>query len=129
MRRQKPLQVTRATQLLWASLAVGVVVSLLDAAWFGASAPFGFVLLMLVVVLAMSAVLIYEISQGKNWARLALLLLFAFGLATLLPGLNAVFARSAGMGALSVLQCLVQVAALYLVFSDPGAAWFRRKSV
>lgn len=126
MRRQKPVQVIRATRLLWISLAVGGGVALLDALWLGSAVPFGYVLTVLAVALALSAWLTLEISRGRNWARIALLLLCAFGLVAFVPNLHDVFARSVGMGALSLLQCLVQLAALYLVFTQPASAWFRR---
>lgn len=128
-RRQRPVQVIRAVRLLCVSLGVGVVVSLFDAVMLGPSAPLAFVLLVVAVVCAMMAALAYEIWRGKNWARIALLLLFVFGLASFLPNLDLVFARSAAMGVLSVLQCMVQIAALYLVFSAPGSAWYRRNAI
>ena len=38
------------------------------------------------------------------------------------------FPRSKLTASLSVIQLLLQAAAMYLVFTKPGSAWFRRQA-
>jgi len=123
---QKPKSVGIAVILLWASLAIGLIRALM--AFFGAStaAPAGYANLVLVVAFALIAFLIFMISAGKNWARIAFLVLFLVGLLPMLPLILDEFSRSPLVGTLSTAQIVMQVYALFLLFTQPGASWFRK---
>ena len=69
-------------------------------------------------------VLILFVSRGKNWARILMLLLTMFGIACYLafapaPGSEPVWAVAA-----NVLVTVLDVVALYWLFSKPGSEWF-----
>lgn len=67
--------------------------------------------------------LIYKIDQGKNWARVSLLLnLAAQLLLTVIPPYKTAFEYLPDIPDLGL-----QAYALYLLYTWPGRAWFTRK--
>ena len=123
----RPLRVSTAVTLLWASLALGIVTSLLDVRFLTSVAAPGFTVGILVVVFLVTAWLVVKISAGRNWARLTFLVLFLVGAVPYALSLAAMFERRALAGAVSVVQFALQICALYLIFTRPGADWFSRK--
>jgi len=112
--------------MLWASLALGIVTSLLDRRFLGSVAAPGFTVGILVVVFGLTAWLVVKISAGRNWARITFLVLFLVGAVPYALNLVAMFDRSVLTGAVSAIQFALQLCALYLIFTGPGAGWFRR---
>jgi len=80
---QKPLPVGIVVNLLWASLAVGLVKMLMDFSHLGAAAPAAFANFVLVFTFALIGFLILKISAGRNWTRVT------FPVITLAEGLQA----------------------------------------
>lgn len=123
---QKPQSVATAVNLLWASLAVGLVKMLMDFSNLSAVAPAAFTNFVLVFTFALIAFLIFKISAGRNWARITFLVMFVIGMLPTLPLMLGEFSRSPVVGALSVAQVGLQVYALFLLFTQPGSVWFRK---
>ena len=123
---QKPQSVGTAVNLLWASLAVGLVKMLMDFSNLSAVAPAAFTNFVLIFTFAVIGFLIFNISAGKNWARITSLVIFIIGMLPSLPLVLGEFSRSPVVGALSVAQIGLEVYALYLLFSQPGSGWFRK---
>ena len=123
---QKPRPIVTAVNLLWASLAVGLVKMLMDFSNLSTVAPAAFTNFILVFTFALSGFLIFKISAGRNWARITFLVLFIIGVLPALPIVFGEFSRSAVVGALSVAQIGLQVYALFLLFTQPGSGWFRK---
>ena len=123
---QKPQSVGTAVNLLWASLAVGLVKMLMDFSNLSTVAPAAFTNFILVFTFALIGFLIFKISAGRNWARITFLVLFIIGVLPTLPIVFGEFSRSAVVGALSVAQIGLQVYALFLLFTQPGSGWFRK---
>ncbi|MBI1905595.1 MAG: hypothetical protein HYS20_05040 [Rhodocyclales bacterium] len=123
---QKPQSVSTAVNLLWASLAVGLVKMLMDFVHLSGMAPAAFTNFVLVFTFALIGFLIFKISAGKNWARITFLVLFIIGVLPTIPIMLGECSRSAVLGALSVAQVGLQAYALFLLFSQPGAGWFRK---
>jgi hypothetical protein len=65
---------------------------------------------------------------GRNWARIVFLVLFVIGALPYFAVLAEMFARPKLTASLSVIQLLLQAAAMVLVFTRPGSAWFRRQA-
>ncbi len=122
---EKPVEVVRAVNCLWASLALGFVKALMDMQHLSAQAAPAFTNFVLVTVIAFSAFLIYKIAQGRNWARITDLVLTALGSLLYLPMLMTEFGRSPVLGAFSVVQLGLQIFALWLLFTSPGKVWFK----
>jgi len=123
---QKPQPVVTAVNLLWASLAVGLVKMLMDFSNLSGMAPAAFTNIILIFTFALIAFLIFKISAGRNWARITLLVMFIIGVLPTLPIVLDDFSRSAVVGALTVAQIGLQVYALILLFTEPGSSWFRK---
>lgn len=123
---QKPQPVVTAVNLLWASLAVGLVKMLMDFSNLSGVAPALFTNFILIFTFALIAFLIFKISVGRNWARITFLVMFIIGVLPTLPIVLGEFSRSAILGALSVAQIGLQVSALFLLFTQPGSSWFTK---
>lgn len=123
---QKPQAVVTAINLLWASLAVGLVVTLMDFSNLNAAAPAVFAYFVLIFTFALIVFLILKISAGRNWARITFLVMFIIHVLPSLPSMPGEFSRSAVVGALSVAYIGLQIYALFLLFTQPGSSWFRK---
>jgi hypothetical protein len=63
---------------------------------------------------------------GHNWARILFLILFIVGCIPFLLLLPQVITQSAIVGSVNIVQQVLQFGALFLVFTKPGALWFRK---
>lgn len=122
----KPQTVVAAVNLLWVSLAVGLVKMLMDFSNLSALAPAAITNFVLVFTFVLIGFLIFKISAGRNWARITFLVMFVIGLLPTLPLILGEFTRVPVVGALSVVQAGLQVYALFLLFRQPGSTWFRK---
>ena len=125
--QQKPREARLATNLLWISLGIGPVNFALQFDYLQSQASTGFVFTVSGITFVVVGVLIYFISTGRNWARITFLVLFLVGLTQAISQLTATFDRSTLTGLLSLGQALLQIVALYLIFSRPGASWFAKR--
>jgi hypothetical protein len=126
---KKPQSVTTAINLLWASLAVGLVKMLMDFSNLSAIAPAAFTNFVLIFTFAFIGFLNFKISAGRNWARITFLFMFVIGMLPTLPLMLGEFSRAPVVGALSIAQVGLQVYAMFLLFSQPGSGWFRKVPV
>lgn len=122
---QKPQPVGTAVNLLWASLAVGLIKMLMDFSHLSA-APAALTNFVLVFTFALLSFLIFKISAGKNWARITFLIMFIVGMLPTLPIIFGEFSRSPVVGALSITQIGLQAYALFIIFTHPGSLWFQK---
>lgn len=123
---QKPQSVALAVSLLWASLGVGVVKITFELFKHAAGGIDAISFTVLAATLAIVVFLIFKIAAGRNWARIAFLVLFVLGSFPMAGVILDEFASAPFMGALSVAQIGLQAYALYLLFTQPGSAWFRK---
>ena len=124
----RPTQVTVAVYLIYASLAVTIVHSLVDPAIGGQAAaefvasPFLY-LAYAIAVLFPIFIAIY-IAAGRNWARQLYSVgtfLYFFYVADLMQG----FDDSPVITTLGTIPLLLQIMAIVLLFQGPSSAWFR----
>jgi hypothetical protein len=119
--------VNRALALLWIALA-GTVVSVamsyreLNGEEFFA----GFVFIAL-VLLALNAALIWLVGRRRNWARITMLVLVLAALALLVPG-DWHGESSLEDELIAWATSLMEVFAMYLLFTGDSVAWFRRSN-
>lgn len=123
---QKPQTVGTAINLLWASLALGLVKALMDYTHLSATAPAASIFLVFAFTFSLLGFLIFKISTGKNWARITFIIMFVIGMLPTVSFVLGEFSRSPIVGALSVAQIGLQGYALFLLFSRPGSGWFRK---
>ncbi len=120
-----PARVRTAVSLLWLSLVVGLLVLMFDPAS-AAMLPSAMLYSIAVISALIMGFFIYKIGKGRNWARITFLVLFLLGLISYTSALTGLFNRSVVAGGLSTAQVIMQVVALYFVFSKPGSLWFSK---
>ena len=120
----KPPEVVLAVNILWVSLLVGLAKLILDQARISAMGPAWLANFIFVFISLLFTFLILKISSGKNWARIVCLIFFVLGLLPAFPIILKEFGAVPIVGALSVLQVLLQAYALFLLFFSTGRAWF-----
>jgi hypothetical protein len=125
----KPVEIKRATDLLWVSLAIGLVKIPIDWAHLTSQASAAFNTFVIIFTLVLSAFFIWKIGQGRNWARIVLLVLFLLGMVPYIFIVRGEFARSLASGTISAVQLGLQTVAFFLIFTSPGTEWFRRRRV
>jgi hypothetical protein len=118
-----PHEVTVATRFLWYSVAAGAISIVLDLLGTIGRSSFGIPVIPLLAIGVLSW-LTYSISRGRNWARIAFLVVFVLGSPVLYLLQRTVIVRAA-----SVVILVLELVALYLLFTGVGARWFRRDKV
>lgn len=122
----RPQSVTTAVNLLWTSLAVGLVKITMDFSHLASLGSAAIALGTFLAVFAVMSLLIFKIAAGRNWARISFVVFFVLGVLPAVPIVIDEFGRSGLLGLLSVLQTGLQLYALWLIFSQPGKAWFKK---
>jgi hypothetical protein len=126
-----PKQVIWAVWLLRASVVIGysslflvpdLAAELGDVPPEARTASMGFFF----VVLALTAVvylwLIQMVKDGRNWARIVMLVLTVLGVFSMFAGGDE---APALVHAISVIDTVIDLTAMVLLFRSPGADWFR----
>jgi hypothetical protein len=125
-RLERPREVTLATRILWVTLLLGVLNSILQWSHLREKASTGFILTVQGATLFIMAWLVYQTGRGRNWARILLLLLFVAGIALEPRALLASLTISTSGGAIVIVQLLLQLVSYYLLFVSKGRAWYAR---
>jgi len=125
--KQRPAPIRIAVRMLYAALLLGGLRSGAEA--LTTSILLGrqflvFMFLIIIAALGLMAWLIWKVGQGKNWARVTLLVLFLFTLITSAVPLVAAIPLRPVSGGLGVVQLTLQFGALLLLFQKEAAAWF-----
>lgn len=122
----RPDKVGTAVVLLYVTLGIGVLRSIMEASRLSAQASVGFVMFITSAVLGLMWFFIYMIGKGRNWARITFLVLFIIGIPfAVLPLLQSLAANPLS-GLLGIGQTVVQVIALVFLFQKPSSEWFRQ---
>jgi hypothetical protein len=127
-----PAQVRRAVILLWTVLLISIVAMPLEfdwAAWQAEPAwkdePMWIFWLIFVAGYGISAIPIYFVARRHNWARIFLLLLTVGGIGAMLYVWP--YADSWWSQASDVAFLMLDIVALYWLFTGSGAAWFAKR--
>lgn len=121
----RPEKVGAAVKLLYSTLALGILRSILEASTHIPLVSPAFMLLFTVFALGIMSLLIHNIGKGRNWARISVLGLFLAGVPfSILPLLHSL-AENPISGLLGVGQVILQIVALVLLFQKPSSDWFR----
>jgi hypothetical protein len=128
---KQPSNVAHFEQLMYLSLAIGLINSALTwnhsvAQAFKLGGAY-FVLFIQIFVFAFIVMFIWLIARRrKNWARWVLLVLFVLGIPASVRLIGQWLRLEPLVGALSVVQSLLQVVALVSVFTGNARDWFKR---
>jgi len=124
-RGPKPRQVSFAVGLLWASLLLSLPSLIFSISGeSGNSVALAAIIGLVLVIYALVACLNICISRGRNWARFVSLMFVLLGLGMLVfmpktPETTAIEQIVSG------LTTLLDVVAMYLLFTKPGSLWFK----
>jgi hypothetical protein len=123
----RPPEVTRAVLLIWISIGLGILGLFIAPR----EMPFGWVGIGIVALLTLAiwAWIITKIARGRNWARITYLVLIVLGYGSMAFTWQvqiATLKASPLSAVLTVVEAVIAVYAIYLLFSGPASAWFRR---
>jgi hypothetical protein len=122
----RPLGVSFAVGLLYLGVALSGLNTIIRFLEFSVGALPITVVALPLVVLCLVAFVTHSISRGQTWARIALLVVVVLGVPVFLLNLRAVLDYTVFTTAVSVFIYVLQIVALYLVFTGVGAQWFRQ---
>jgi hypothetical protein len=124
---ERPRPVTRAVQLLVASLAIGLLKAIFHLAQRTSGATLVFALLIVIASFGLLFFLVMKISAGRNWARIILLVLVLFGVPFTVPTYLEEVRRNTLFGTLSIIISILQLIGTYLLFTKQSNLWFRTR--
>jgi hypothetical protein len=124
--REKPLAIRRAVALMWSSLALNILIFVIDWRFQVSQSPALVAVLSELIGVALSVWLIVKITVGRNWARIVYLVLLALALIVIVPEILGSASRAAHVAGLRMIELGMDFATMYLVFV-PGREWFRKR--
>ena len=124
---ERPREVVRAVQFLFAAIMIGLITAILNLAQRISGAPMIFALLIVIGFFGLCYVLIRTISAGRNWARIVLLVLVLINLPFAVLSDIAALRQSILLGTLSIIIIILQLIGTYLLFTKNSNLWFRMR--
>jgi hypothetical protein len=122
----RPDMVSKAITLLYVTLGIGLLRTILEAPRLSKSSSLAFVLFVGIFVLGFTWLIVYKIAKGRNWARITFLILFVLGIPLSVVPLLQSLAVNLFSGLLGICQVIIQVISLVLLFLKPSSEWFKR---
>jgi hypothetical protein len=123
---ERPKQVTYAIWMLWLTFLVGLPAMVYEYQRSTPTQSSVFVLLIFAVMSVVSIVLIVFIYRGHNWARVLMLVLIGLALLFFFAILGTYLQYPLLPLASNIAVIVLDVIALYLLFTRPGRLWFRK---
>lgn len=121
----QPPKVATAVKLLYATLGIGIIRSMMEAPSQAEAGSVGLVLFILFSVLGLMWFFIYMIGRGRNWARITFFLMFILGVPlSILPMIQSL-AHDPVSGILGLVQIFMQIIAMLFLFHGSSSAWFK----
>ena len=121
----KPREVNWAVGLLWASIGMGPLLTAMDWNFLKSHGPVPNLIFNQAFTMALMGFLTWNLSYGRNWARIMLTAMFLLGIPVYFFYFKAAADRSITLVVLSILYALIQGAAILLIFIAPGKYWFK----
>jgi hypothetical protein len=121
----RPKEATFAIQLLYASLAIGLIRAVFGLTQRTSGAALVLAALIVVSVFALAFFLIWKISTGRNWARIILLVLVLINLPFAVRANISELKLSVLSGTFSILIEVILWIGTYLLFTKNTNLWFR----
>jgi hypothetical protein len=122
---QRPRNVVLAVCLLWISLVASIPVSIREYQDAATDADGAFLLYFILTLYAISILVNVYVYRGSNFARGALLVFMALNLLSFLGAPQQILQYPTGDLLAVAMSMLLDLAAIVLVFTRPGALWFR----
>jgi hypothetical protein len=121
----RPPRVGTAVKLLYITLGIGVLRSIMDASMYTEMASPAFVMLISFFVLGVMGFFIFMIGKGRNWARITFLVFFIISIPfAAFPLMQSVGANPIS-GRIGIIIIIIQIVALVFLFQKLSSDWFR----
>lgn len=124
----KPQAVITATYTLWGSVVVAIIKKLADSTSPETHQGVVLTIPLLITICAFIGILIFNISTGKNWARILLVFLTVLSLVPLARIMLDTSIHAPLITTLSSVQIVMQFYASFLLFTEPGSQWFKEST-
>ncbi len=124
---ERPREVVRAVQFLFAAIVIGLITASLNLAQRVSGAAMIFALLIVIGFFGLCYFLIRTISAGRDWARIILLVLVLLNLPFAILSDIAALRQSILLGTLSIIIIILQLIGTYLLFTKNSNLWFRMR--
>jgi hypothetical protein len=125
---QKPAKVIWAVRLIYFSLGVELlracVLTLFGITTTSTPVSVGELIVSMIITFPFTIILTVLVSQGRNWARILLLVMFLLGIFIVIPTLISQFQYHFLMGLFAVIMNFMQGIAIILLFRNESNAWF-----
>jgi len=121
-----PRQVQIAVALLWLSLALGIPEAVLSTRPVEGGGVGVALTVIMLLLFGLVGFLNLKVYQGRNWARIVMLALTVLSVVVMLFPSDESRADGPLLQGLYLFDVLIEVVAMYLVFSKPGSLWFKR---
>lgn len=123
-RIKQPEKIKLAIKLLYISLWIGVGFGIL-VGLVGVSQQLGIALFSPLIFSGIMWLHIHMINKGRNWARIAFLILLILGLPFGIPLLLWNMSEDPVTSLVGLGQVIIQLIVLVLLFQKPSSAWFK----
>ena len=123
---ERPRQVLYAVLLLWVSLVLGIPSAIHEYQKAVTEGTWPFLLVFMLFMYAFGVCLNIFAARGHNWARITLLVFSSVAIVSFVALIEEYLQDPVGYLALNIITLVMDAVALYLLFSRPGALWFRR---
>jgi len=121
----KPQEVGTAVKFLYATVGIGVMRSIMESSRHAEATSRGFVVAMTFSVFVFMCFIIFMIGKGKDWARIAFLVLFIVGVPMSIFPMIQSLTLDPMSGLLGLVQVVMQLIAIVLLFQGDSSAWFK----
>jgi hypothetical protein len=128
--RVRPPQIKLVIQLAVANYLLGIGVVIANWQFYSQRGGVAAFVASQAAGLALAGWFYYKIWQGRNWARIVLLVFSLIGMALTLTSFyrSALAAMPTGVRWMSIVGVVFSIAVLYLLFLSPGRAWFAKRT-
>jgi len=123
---QRPRNVVHAVRMLWVSLVLSIPLSIREYQDAASEGNATFLLYFILTLYAISVLINLYIHRGSHWARVLLLVFNVLNVLSFLAAMQELLGYPAGDLVCLAVSMALDLIALVLVFTRPGALWFRR---
>jgi len=123
---QRPRNVVHAVRMLWISLVLSIPLSIREYQDAASEGNATFLLYFILTLYALSVLINLYIHRGSHWARVLLLVFNVLNVLSFLAAMQELLGYPVGDLVCLATSMALDLIALVLVFTRPGALWFRR---
>ncbi len=121
----KPKEVRYAVWLLWLCIPLWIPTATYEYGRAQVDARIATAVSLVLVFLLFVALMVF-VNRGHNWARIGFLVTTLLALLSLIGSYSEFFEYPAMYLSLNLVLFLIDALVIYLIFTRPGALWFKR---